>query len=87
MHRDLKPPNLFVTHDGVLKVLDFGIARLLDDAGSSSATRDGDLMGTPAFMAPEQALAKASEVDGQTDLWAVGASMFTLLTGDFVHDG
>jgi serine/threonine-protein kinase len=44
-------------------------------------------MGTPAFMAPEQAQAVASEVDGQTDLWAVGATMFTLLTGQLVHDG
>lgn len=87
VHRDLKPPNLFVTREGVLKVLDFGIARLLDDAGSSSATATGTMMGTPAFMAPEQALAKASEVDGQTDLWAVGATMFSLLTGDFVHTG
>jgi serine/threonine-protein kinase len=87
VHRDLKPPNLFLTHDGVLKVLDFGIARLLDDTGSSNATATGTMMGTPAFMAPEQALAKASEVDGRTDLWAVGASMFTLLTGEFVHTG
>jgi serine/threonine-protein kinase len=87
VHRDLKPPNLFLTHDGALKVLDFGIARLLDDAGSSNATATGTMMGTPAFMAPEQALAKASEVDGQTDLWAVGATMFTLLTGEFVHTG
>ncbi len=87
VHRDLKPPNLFLTHDGVLKVLDFGIARLLDDTGSGNATATGTMMGTPAFMAPEQALAKASEVDGRTDLWAVGASMFSLLTGEFVHTG
>jgi serine/threonine-protein kinase len=87
VHRDLKPPNLFITHDGALKVLDFGIARLLDDTSGGQVTATGAMMGTPAFMAPEQALAKASEVDGQTDLWAVGATIFSLLTGQFVHTG
>jgi serine/threonine protein kinase len=87
VHRDLKPANLFVTIDGSLKVLDFGIARLRDAVGTDNATRTGTLMGTPAFMAPEQAQAVADEIDGQTDLWAVGATMFTLLTGQLVHAG
>jgi YD repeat-containing protein len=87
VHRDLKPPNLFLTHEGVLKVLDFGIARLLDETGAVSATVTGTMMGTPAFMAPEQALAKASDVDAQTDLWAAGATLFSLLAGQFVHAG
>jgi serine/threonine protein kinase len=74
--------------DGTLKVLDFGIARLRDAVGGSEhATRTGTLMGTPAFMAPEQAQAVAAEIDGQTDLWAVGATMYTLLSGQLVHDG
>jgi len=88
VHRDIKPQNLFVTHEGQLKVLDFGIARVRDAfASGSSATHTGVLMGTPAFMAPEQAYAKASEIDAQTDLWAVGATMFTLLAGEYVHQG
>lgn len=88
VHRDLKPANLFLSVDGSLKVLDFGIARLRDAAyGSEHATRTGTLMGTPAFMAPEQAQAIATEIDGQTDLWAVGATMYTMLSGQLVHDG
>jgi eukaryotic-like serine/threonine-protein kinase len=86
VHRDIKPENLFLTVDGVLKVLDFGIARLRDGPGSETATRTGRMIGTPAFMPPEQALGRSREIDGQTDLWAAGATMFTLLSGSFVHE-
>jgi serine/threonine-protein kinase len=87
VHRDIKPENLFLTHDGQLKVLDFGIARLRELSGSISATRTGSMLGTPAFMAPEQAKGRWNEVDALTDLWSVGATMFTLITGDYVHQG
>jgi len=85
IHRDLKPENLFLV-DGhkTVKMLDFGIARLRQN--NTKATQDGMVMGTPAFMAPEQALGRWDDVDARTDLWAVGATMFTLLTGHSVHE-
>lgn len=87
VHRDLKPDNVFLTLDGRVKVLDFGIARLRDPQGeSSAATQAGSLLGTPAFMAPEQALGRWKEVDERTDIWAVGATLFTLLSGRYVHE-
>jgi eukaryotic-like serine/threonine-protein kinase len=87
VHRDLKPENLFLTSEGRLKVLDFGIARLRElSVHSVSATQAGSVLGTPAFMAPEQALGRWNDVDGRTDIWAVGATAFTLLTGQHVHE-
>jgi serine/threonine-protein kinase len=86
VHRDIKPENLFFTSDGVLKVLDFGIARLQEASGSEGSTRTGRMIGTPAFMPPEQALGRSRQIDGQTDLWAAGATMFTLASGQFVHE-
>ncbi len=85
VHRDLKPENLFLTDDGRLKVLDFGLARLRES--SPTQTKTGTVFGTPAFMAPEQALGKTAEVDALSDLWAVGATAFTLLSGRIVHPG
>ncbi len=84
VHRDLKPENLFLTRERVLKVLDFGIARLESSAKSPSQTQG--IMGTPSFMAPEQARGRWQDVDARTDLWAIGATMFTLLSGRFVHE-
>jgi eukaryotic-like serine/threonine-protein kinase len=85
VHRDLKPENLFLTDAGQLKVLDFGIARLRESA-TDKRTQTGMMMGTPAFMSPEQAMARWSMVDARTDLWAVGAIMFNLLTARCVHE-
>jgi serine/threonine-protein kinase len=88
IHRDIKPANLYITTDGTLKVLDFGIARLRDAAAAGrAATGTGMMLGTPAYMAPEQALGKSREIDGTTDDWSVGATMFSLISGVFVHEG
>lgn len=89
VHRDIKPENMFVQRSGQLKVLDFGIAHLQEAGGYAEIRRtvDGSVMGTPAFMAPEQARGRWEEVDAQSDLWSVGATMFALLTGDIVHRG
>jgi len=87
LHRDIKPANVFVTREGILKVLDFGIARVRDSmAISSAATGTGVLLGTPAFMAPEQVMGKPSDIDARADLWAVGATIFNLASGEMVHE-
>jgi serine/threonine-protein kinase len=89
IHRDIKPDNVFITESGELKVLDFGIARLRRELGESTqlSTRDGTLMGTPGFMAPEQAVGRQDAVDSRSDLFAVGATLFHLLTGRPIFEG
>jgi serine/threonine-protein kinase len=82
VHRDIKPENLFLTRAGMLKLLDFGIARLIE--APVTATRPGGIVGTPAFMAPEQVLGKV--VDPQSDLYSVGATAFALLSKRYVHE-
>ncbi|WP_051755290.1 protein kinase domain-containing protein [Kitasatospora purpeofusca] len=76
VHRDIKPGNIMITHDGGVKVVDFGIAR----AGSShNLTQTASVLGTAAYLSPEQAT--ASPVDGRTDLYAVGCVLTEMLTG------
>lgn len=86
IHRDLKPDNLFLTASGRLKVLDFGLARRLDDIKGSFKTKTGLALGTLPYMAPEQALGRRAEVDGRVDLFALGAMAFRVLARRKIHE-
>jgi WD40 repeat protein/tRNA A-37 threonylcarbamoyl transferase component Bud32 len=78
VHRDLKPANVLLTEDGTPKVTDFGLAKKLDEAGQTTA---GAIMGTPSYMAPEQAGGKSGEVGPAADVYALGAILYECLTG------
>ena len=98
VHRDLKPANIMVRSDGMVKVLDFGLAKAIDPSAASSAaavnsptvtspamTVRGAILGTAAYMAPEQARGMA--VDKRADLWAFGVIVWEMLTGRLLFDG
>jgi urea transport system substrate-binding protein len=79
IHRDIKPSNLLRTRDDAVKIADFGLAKLGDDLGALHLTRTGRVVGTPAYMSPEQC--HAEPIDARTDVYAMGASYYGLLTG------
>src|SRR5262245_11096162 len=75
VHRDLKPSNVMLTAAGLVKVMDFGLARMV---GTEHLTNDGYMVGTPAYMSPEQVLGR--DIDGRADVYAMGVVLFRLLT-------
>ncbi len=78
IHRDLKPANVLLSDDGTPKITDFGLAKRLDEAGQ---THSGAIMGTPSYMAPEQASGKSGAIGPATDVYALGAILYECLTG------
>lgn len=88
IHRDLKPANVLVTPDGRPKIIDFGVARILqgDVTAISTPTQTGQVVGTLRYMSPEQCGPTSGDVDARTDVYALGVVLFELLTGQLPYD-
>lgn len=85
IHRDLKPANIFITEESMAKLLDFGVAQMRE--GNEAMTRAGTALGTPSFMSPEQAMGKSDQLDGRSDIFSMGATLYAILSGKRLHHG
>jgi len=87
VHRDLKPANILMEDDEHPLVSDFGLARRLGEVDAERLTRTGEVLGTPAFLAPEQAFGLKDELDEKTDVYGLGALLYAMLSGTAPFDG
>ncbi len=85
VHRDLKPANIMIDGDGQPHLMDFGLARR--EVGEVTVTMDGQVLGTPAYMSPEQAQGEAHTADRRSDIYSLGVILFQLLTGELPYRG
>ncbi len=89
VHRDIKPDNVYFARDGGVRVLDFGLARMKEqvEAFSIESTGTGQVLGTLDYMSPEQARGDNDQVDARSDIWSLGATLYTSITGRRVFSG